>query len=118
MSTRVLVTNDDGIDADGINVLVGALVGAGYDPLVVAPDRDYSGAGGSLSGLVGSPQITFERRTLAVAPDVEAYAVAGAPATCVLLIATTAPACRAAEVAPHADDSRRRTGGSAWRCPG
>lgn len=86
---RVLVTNDDGIDADGISSLVAALVGAGYEPLVVAPNADYSGAGSSVlsissdSGLSG--QIAYERRVLDVAPEVEAYAIDGPPARCVLL---------------------------------
>lgn len=83
---RVLVTNDDGIDADGIHALVGALVGAGYEPLVVAPNADYSGAGTSVLSTSGQgPEIHYERRVLDVAPDVEAYAIDGPPARCVLL---------------------------------
>lgn len=83
---RVLVTNDDGIDAEGIRVLVASLVAEGYEPIVVAPDSDYSGAGTSLLGLTGQhPEIRYERRVLPEAPDAEAYAVAGPPALCALL---------------------------------
>lgn len=83
---RVLVTNDDGIDADGIHALVAALVGAGYEPIVVAPNADYSGAGASVLSRPGhSGDIAYERRVLDVAPDVEAYAIDGPPARCVLL---------------------------------
>ncbi len=91
MSTRVLVTNDDGIDGEGLRVLTATLVAHGYEPIVVAPDSDYSGAGTSIishsaSGFTGaSRQIAFERRVLAEAPDVEAYAVAAPPAMCTLL---------------------------------
>lgn len=83
---RVLVTNDDGIDADGIHALVAALVGAGYEPIVVAPNADYSGAGSSVLSRPGhSGGIAYERRVLDVAPNVEAYAIDGPPARCVLL---------------------------------
>lgn len=88
---RVLVTNDDGIDAKGIRVLTAALVDHGYEPLVVAPNRDYSGAAGSLLSLgVADPshdqsELRYERRVLEEAPDVEAYALDGPPALCALI---------------------------------
>lgn len=86
MSKRVLVTNDDGIDAEGIHVLVGALLESGYEPIVVAPDGDYSGAGTSILGFASEkPALTYERRVLPGAPDVEAYALAAPPAACVIL---------------------------------
>lgn len=86
MGERVLVTNDDGIDAPGINVLIGELVERGYEPFVVAPNADYSGAGTSVLGFSGqSATRHYERRTLDVAPDVEAIALDGPPAMCVLL---------------------------------
>jgi len=91
MTTRVLVTNDDGIDGEGLRVLTATLVANGYEPIVVAPDSDYSGAGTSIisrssTSFTGtSREIAYERRTLAEAPDVEAYAVAAPPAMCTLL---------------------------------
>jgi len=91
MSKRVLVTNDDGIDAKGLRVLTATLVAHGYTPLVVAPDQDYSGASGSLLSLTSRPdaldrsEIRYEERTLEEAPGVEAYAIDGPPALCALL---------------------------------
>lgn len=91
MTTRVLVTNDDGINGQGLHVLTATLVAYGYEPIVVAPDSDYSGAGTSIisrsaSSFTGaSRQIAFERRTLPDSPDVEAYAVDAPPAMCTLL---------------------------------
>ena len=91
MATRVLVTNDDGIDSEGIRVLIVALVEHGYEPIVVAPDSDYSGAGSSLIGKnsrgmnEGQIEVAYEKRVLAEAPDVEAYAIAAPPARCALL---------------------------------
>ncbi|MEM7093743.1 MAG: 5'/3'-nucleotidase SurE [Actinomycetota bacterium] len=91
MSERVLVTNDDGIDGPGLRELTATLVAHGYEPLVVAPDRDYSGAAGSLLSLSAEKAtfdqstIRYERRVLEEAPDVEAYAIEGPPALCALI---------------------------------
>ena len=46
---RVLVSNDDGVDAPGIRVLADGLRAAGHEVTVVAPDRDRSGASNSLT---------------------------------------------------------------------
>ncbi|MBA3929881.1 5'-nucleotidase [Pseudoxanthomonas japonensis] len=46
---RVLVSNDDGVDAPGIRILAEGLRGAGHEVYVVAPDRDRSGASNSLT---------------------------------------------------------------------
>jgi 5'-nucleotidase len=43
---RVLVSNDDGVDAPGIRVLARRLADVG-EVTVVAPDRDRSGASNS-----------------------------------------------------------------------
>jgi len=46
---RVLVSNDDGVDAPGIRILAEGLRHAGHEVYVVAPDRDRSGASNSLT---------------------------------------------------------------------
>ncbi|BCT91345.1 5'-nucleotidase SurE [Lysobacter helvus] len=46
---RVLVSNDDGVDAPGIRILAEGLREAGHEVIVVAPDRDRSGASNSLT---------------------------------------------------------------------
>lgn len=46
---RVLVSNDDGVDAPGIRILAEGLRAAGHEVLVVAPDRDRSGVSNSLT---------------------------------------------------------------------
>ena len=45
---RILVTNDDGITAPGIEHLARAMEGLG-EVVVVAPDREFSGAGAAMS---------------------------------------------------------------------
>jgi 5'-nucleotidase len=46
---RILVSNDDGVDAPGIRILAEGLRAAGHEVWVVAPDRDRSGASNSLT---------------------------------------------------------------------
>ncbi len=46
---RILVSNDDGVDAAGIRMLASVLREAGHEVTVVAPDRDRSGASNSLT---------------------------------------------------------------------
>ncbi|HET9093135.1 MAG TPA: 5'/3'-nucleotidase SurE [Acidimicrobiales bacterium] len=48
---RVLVTNDDGVDAPGIAALARALDEAGFDVLVAAPATEASGAGAGVGPL-------------------------------------------------------------------
>lgn len=45
---RILISNDDGVHSPGIDVLASTL-GAQHEVLVVAPDRDHSGASNSLT---------------------------------------------------------------------
>jgi len=46
---RILISNDDGVDAPGIKLLAQGLHEAGHDVFVVAPDRDRFGATSSLA---------------------------------------------------------------------
>ena len=77
---RVLVTNDDGIDAPGIHAVATALAGAGYQVVVIAPAHDCSGYGAALGPLHVTGKIDFERETL---DGLDAYRVDGPPALCV-----------------------------------
>ncbi len=86
---RILVTNDDGIDAPGLVVaerLARAVAGPDGEVLVVAPSGDRSGSGRALT-------YTAAVRMRSVAPA--RYAVDGTPADCVILgceaVAATRP---------------------------
>jgi 5'-nucleotidase len=48
---RILVTNDDGIRAEGISTLARALAGAGHDVVLVAPTTNMSGMSAALGPL-------------------------------------------------------------------
>jgi len=76
---RILVTNDDGIQAPGLRVLARELAGLG-SVLVVAPDRERSGTGHGIT--VHTP--------LRVTPvdwgeGIQAFTLNGTPADCVKL---------------------------------
>jgi 5'-nucleotidase len=76
---RVLVSNDDGVDAPGIRALAEGLREAGHEVTVVAPDRDRSGASNSLT--LDQP--------IRIKPVAEqTWSVAGTPTDCVHLALT------------------------------
>lgn len=77
---RILVTNDDGIYASGLWVLVEELRKVA-EVVVVAPDREQSGVGTSVT-LLRPIRLS---RVLPMVEGVETYAVQGSPADCVIL---------------------------------
>ena len=76
---RVLVSNDDGVDAPGIRALAVGLREAGHEVMVVAPDRDRSGASNSLT-------LDVPLRLKRIDPHT--CSIAGTPADCVHLALT------------------------------
>ena len=76
---RILLSNDDGIYAPGLRALYDALRAEGHEVRAVAPSREQSGVGSSVTS----------RRPLFAAsvrePSFEGYAVDGTPADCVML---------------------------------
>jgi 5'-nucleotidase len=81
---RLLVTNDDGIESEGIHVLARALHDAGHEVLVVAPDRDWSGAGAAIGMIRPDEHVAVERVEIPEAPGVEAWALGGPPGMTVI----------------------------------
>jgi 5'-nucleotidase len=78
--TRILVTNDDGIDSVGLHVLARAMADVG-DVVVVAPDSEYSGASAALGALhLLQPEV--KRAIVDGVP--EAWTVNGTPGLCVM----------------------------------
>ncbi len=81
---RILLTNDDGIDSIGLHVLVRAMceLNGDHEVVVVAPDREFSGAGAALGALhLLDPEII--RRSIPNC-DAETWTVNGPPALCVM----------------------------------
>ncbi|GIE84662.1 5'/3'-nucleotidase SurE [Actinoplanes regularis] len=82
---RILITNDDGIEAPGIRWLARAFGHAGYDTVVAAPLSESSGSSASMTAVVHDGKIVSEPHDLAGAKGVPAYGVAASPAYIVLL---------------------------------
>ena len=78
---RIVLTNDDGIDAPGLLAARQALERAA-DVITVAPDQNRSGVGRSIS--FGRPLHVEERE---MADGVIGYACTGTPVDCVRLVA-------------------------------
>jgi len=72
---NILLTNDDGWDAVGIQTLKAALEAAGHNVTLVAPSENRSGSGASLT--LGPVPVNQQ--------SANEYAVDGTPATCVFL---------------------------------
>lgn len=81
---RLLVTNDDGIESEGLQVLARHLAAADHDVLIVAPDGEYSGSGAALGAFSPDQGLAVRRMELDGLESVEAWALAGPPALTVL----------------------------------
>jgi 5'-nucleotidase len=77
---RILVTNDDGVDSVGLHVLARAMEELA-EVVVVAPDREYSGASAAFGAL---HEIRPEVHRVRIEGVREAWAVSGPPALCVM----------------------------------
>lgn len=82
---RVLITNDDGIDAPGLRVLARAAVRDGHDVVVAAPLTEASGSSAALTAVQQDGTIVVQSRELPGVRNVAAYGVAASPAFIVLL---------------------------------
>jgi 5'-nucleotidase len=79
---KILISNDDGIFAQGIRCLANALATAGHQVSVVCPDRERSATG---HGLTLHQPIRAEIIESVFDPAVTAWACSGTPADCVKL---------------------------------
>lgn len=79
---KLLISNDDGIFAQGIRALADALAAAGHDVIVVCPDRERSATG---HGLTMHQPIRAEVVESVFHPAVKAWSCSGTPADCVKL---------------------------------
>ena len=80
---RVLVTNDDGIESEGLHVLAQALTTVVPNVVIAAPDGDASGSGAALGVFHADARIDVRRVDVpgCAAP---AWAVSGPPGLCTL----------------------------------
>jgi 5'-nucleotidase len=76
MPVKILLTNDDGILAPGLQILADALDEGGHDLTIVAPDREQSAS---------SHSVTLDRPLRIRKVETGAMTVDGTPTDCVLL---------------------------------
>ena len=79
---RVLISNDDGVFAEGIRTLAATAVSRGHQVTVVCPDQERSATG---HGLTLQTPLRAERADELFAPGVTAWACSGTPADCMKL---------------------------------
>ncbi|MGO8886532.1 MAG: 5'/3'-nucleotidase SurE [Streptosporangiaceae bacterium] len=79
-SPHAVVTNDDGIESEGLRRLARAAVGAGCDVVIAAPDHEASGSSASITAVRKDGRVLLERRKLADLEDVPGYALPAVPA--------------------------------------
>jgi 5'-nucleotidase len=80
-----VVTNDDGIESEGLRLLAGAALDARLDVVVAAPPREASGSGSAMTPISASSisadgRVVVERRKLAGLDGTAVYAVEALPA--------------------------------------
>lgn len=75
-----MVTNDDGIDSEGLRALAQVCVRAGRDVLVAAPDSQASGSSAAMTATADDGRVSIKRTELPDLADVPAYAVSALPA--------------------------------------
>lgn len=73
---KILLTNDDGINAPGINILADYLKAKNHEVIVVAPDVEKSASSHSIT-------LNVPLRIVEQKPNV--YAITGSPADCVII---------------------------------
>jgi 5'-nucleotidase len=76
----VLVTNDDGIDSEGLRLLAHAAARAGLTAVVAAPAVQASGSSAAMTAASADGRIAVHRRALAGLDGVAAFAVEAVPA--------------------------------------
>ena len=79
---RILISNDDGVFAEGIRSLAAEASRRGHNVTVVCPDQERSATG---HGLTLQAPIRAERADELFAPGITAWGCSGTPADCVKL---------------------------------
>ena len=80
---KILLTNDDGVYSIGIQTIAKVLAEAGHELLLVAPDRERSGCGHSMT--MDRPVHIRNVSRLFLSADFNAKACDGTPTDCVII---------------------------------
>lgn len=80
---RILVTNDDGVEAPGLRALARAIATDGHDVIVVAPSGERSGSGAAIGRLHRGGPVRWTEVRWSGLPDVQVHSVDLPPAAAV-----------------------------------
>jgi len=87
---RILVTNDDGIEAKGISELARVACDTGMEVVVTAPSAERSGSGAALVAVESPTGVVTDSVGLPAAPQATAYGIHASPALITVMAATGA----------------------------
>ena len=90
---RILITNDDGINAPGIAALTRATSkwiercpeGEIREAIIVAPDKNYSGMSSAVGDVFDHPSVKYKKQMIEGADNIQGYALDAPPALCAIL---------------------------------
>ena len=90
---RILITNDDGIDALGLKVLARNVArwidegpsGEVREAMVVAPHTNYSGMSSAVGDVFAHPHVKYRRHSIPGAESLVAFALEAPPALCAIV---------------------------------
>jgi 5'-nucleotidase len=89
---KILLTNDDGIDAEGLHTMARAVSGwidqgapGERSAVVVAPHINYSGYSSAVGDVFEHSVVPFERRSIAGAENIDVYCFEAPPALCSII---------------------------------
>lgn len=82
---RVLVTNDDGVQAPGLRALAQTALGQGWEVVVAAPPREASGSSAAMTAVGADGRVPFERLALDGLEAATVFSVSASPAYIALL---------------------------------
>jgi 5'-nucleotidase len=76
---RIVLTNDDGVEAPGLRALAIACGELGHDLLIAAPSEDLSGAGAAIGRIRADQRIETRRVSIPGLERIPAHALTGPP---------------------------------------
>jgi len=79
---RLLITNDDGIESEGLHWLARSFHRDGHHVQVVAPAHEQSGAAAALGDVMGEEAFDYASRPIDGLPEGRSFALEGPPALC------------------------------------
>ena len=90
---RILITNDDGINAPGIAALTRATSrwiercpeGEIREAIIVAPNKNYSGMSSAVGDVFDHPSVKYKKQKIEGADNIQGYALDAPPALCAIL---------------------------------